>query len=724
MIVGGGTAGAELIRALEASPETDIRICGVFDDRGDGRVARTVGGYPLLGNVDELVEFGRNSRVDLLIVTLPIAAESRLLQLFKKLWVLPVDIRLSAHSNTLRFRPRTYSYIGNVPFIDVLDRPIADWDFVAKWIFDKTVALARIVLLLPLFLLIALAVKLDSRGPVLFRQKRYGFNNERIDVYKFRSIYVDQTDHRASKLVTKNDPRVTRVGRFIRRTSLDELPQLFNVLKGELSLVGPRPHADQLYHDVVDGYYARHRVKPGITGWAQVNGWRGETDTSEKIHRRVEHDLYYIESTAVLHDARDGAAISRSGLRTLGHLFVWITVLSGFLVQKEPAPYDFLIVAAAAMYLLCGMVIPRRITGLIVLIAGLIAGGVLSLTRVPEYDPFFFHLVTAYLGITAIFFAAFIAGDPGRRLPLVMNAYLCAALIASALGVAGYFGVGGEILTRYGGRAMATFKDPNVFGAFLIAPGAYAFMLALTRPIWQSMLAIGAYSVLGLGILLSFSRAAWIGLVLASALVALFSFVTGASNRERTRLIVIVLSAVPILLLAVAFALSMDGVKEIVDNRTSLQEYDTGQGGRFYGQVVGFSIAVENPLGLGPFEFAKRWGADPHNVYLNALLSYGWLGALSYYLITGLTLFFAFRAGLRRSRWRTYAIPIAASFIVIAAEGIIIDSDHWRHYFLLVGLVWGLHAASGDRLPAPYLRRSTGMGGERPIPINAEHARA
>ena len=157
--------------------------------------------------------------------------------------------------------------------------------------------------------LIAIAIKLDSRGPVLFKQKRYGFNNDLIEVYKFRSMYVEQADAAANKLVTKDDPRVTRVGRFIRKTSLDELPQLFNVvLKGNLSLVGPRPHAlnakaeTRLYDEAVDGYFARHRVKPGITGWAQINGWRGETDTQEKIQQRVEHDLYYIENWSVLFD--------------------------------------------------------------------------------------------------------------------------------------------------------------------------------------------------------------------------------------------------------------------------------------------------------------------------------------------------------------------------------------------------------------------------------------
>jgi lipopolysaccharide/colanic/teichoic acid biosynthesis glycosyltransferase len=151
-------------------------------------------------------------------------------------------------------------------------------------------------------------VRFDSKGPALFRQKRLGFNNELIDVWKFRSMYVEQSDATASRLVTKGDPRVTRVGRIIRKTSLDELPQLFNVLTGTLSLVGPRPHAlhakaaDRLYHEVADGYFARHKVKPGITGLAQIRGWRGETDTEEKLKGRIAADLEYIESWSLLLD--------------------------------------------------------------------------------------------------------------------------------------------------------------------------------------------------------------------------------------------------------------------------------------------------------------------------------------------------------------------------------------------------------------------------------------
>jgi Undecaprenyl-phosphate glucose phosphotransferase len=310
VIVGGGQAAEKLIREIEKQPDNDIRICGIFDDRDNRRSPPIVAGYPKLGTVSELIEFARITRIDMLIVSLPLSAETRVLSLLKKLWVLPVDIRLSAHSTRFQFRPRTYSYLGSVPMLDIFDRPIHDWDSVAKRAFDIVFALAGIIALSPVMLATAIAVKLDSKGPALFKQKRLGFNNEVIEVYKFRSMYVDQNDAAASRLVTKGDPRVTRVGRFIRKASLDELPQFFNVLKGDLSLVGPRPHAaaakaqDRLYHEVVDGYFARHRVKPGVTGWAQINGWRGETDNDVKIQMRTEFDLAYIENWSLWFDLK------------------------------------------------------------------------------------------------------------------------------------------------------------------------------------------------------------------------------------------------------------------------------------------------------------------------------------------------------------------------------------------------------------------------------------
>ena len=206
IIVGSDQNGEKLVEALKAQDDSDIDILGVFDDRNDNRALETCAGSPKLGKVDDIVEFARRTRVDLVLFALPISAETRILEMLKKLWVLPVDIRLSAHTNKLRFRPRSYSYLGKVPTLDVFEAPITDWDLVMKWLFDHVVGAIILLLALPVMALVALAIKLDSPGPVLFRQKRFGFNNERIDVFKFRSLYHDQADPLAAKVVTKNDP--------------------------------------------------------------------------------------------------------------------------------------------------------------------------------------------------------------------------------------------------------------------------------------------------------------------------------------------------------------------------------------------------------------------------------------------------------------------------------------------------------------------------------------
>ena len=310
VIVGGGAPARDLIREMESISDNDIRICGIFDDRGEKRSPIMVAGYPKLGTVAELVEFVRLTRIDMLIIALPLSAEARILQLLKKLWVLPVDIRLAAHANRLRFRPRAYSHVGTVPMLDIFKKPIQDWDSVAKRGFDIFFATLALLLLWPVMIATAVAIKLTSKGPVFFMQKRHGFNNEVINVFKFRSMYTNMSDPSAKAAVTKGDPRVTPVGRFIRKSSIDELPQLFNVLRGELSLVGPRPHAvaaqahNRAFGDVVEGYFARHRVKPGVTGWAQINGWRGEVDNDDKIKFRTAYDLYYIENWSLWFDLK------------------------------------------------------------------------------------------------------------------------------------------------------------------------------------------------------------------------------------------------------------------------------------------------------------------------------------------------------------------------------------------------------------------------------------
>lgn len=324
VIVGAGPQGRELAKGL-LSPayEVDVHLLGFFDDR----VSRTppmVQAVPLLGSVEDLVNYARRHRVDLIIIALPLAAEERIVGIVERLKVLPIDIHLSPDLVVLRRGNWHVSQFGPLALLEASSCPIKDWRFVVKMIEDKVLAAALTLIFGPLMLLIALLVKQTSRGPVLFKQKRYGFNNRLITVFKFRTMYTDASDELADKLVTKNDPRVTPIGALLRKTSLDELPQLLNVLSGEMSLVGPRPHAinakaaDCLYEQAVRSYAFRHRVKPGMTGWAQVNGWRGETDTIEKIEQRVAHDLYYIENWTLWLDLKIllmtlGAVLSRKG---------------------------------------------------------------------------------------------------------------------------------------------------------------------------------------------------------------------------------------------------------------------------------------------------------------------------------------------------------------------------------------------------------------------------
>jgi Undecaprenyl-phosphate glucose phosphotransferase len=301
VIIGGGDEAARLIRGLTDNKDRDVAICGIFDDRDDERSPPVVIGVPKLGSVQELLAFAREAEIDMLIVALPLAADHRIRQILNVVRVLPVDVRLSTVSSDLAFPRR-----GDEGLMSVMRRPLADGRWLTKRAFDLAVATATLVLLAPIMLITAGAIRIESRGRVLFRQPRHGYKSRPIEVWKFRSMYVEHCDVGARRIVTRSDPRVTSVGRFIRRWSLDELPQLFNVLRGDLSMVGPRPHAvgavssrQMAFEEIVDGYAARHRVPPGITGWAQINGWRGEIDDPEKLEARMEHDLYYIENWSV-----------------------------------------------------------------------------------------------------------------------------------------------------------------------------------------------------------------------------------------------------------------------------------------------------------------------------------------------------------------------------------------------------------------------------------------
>jgi Undecaprenyl-phosphate glucose phosphotransferase len=307
-IVGAGPIAQRLLRDLNAH-HANLRVVGVYDDEAPHLPAQCMG-HPIRGTIDDLIEDARRLGIDTVIVALPLAEDRLLVDTLNRLCLVPVDVRLCPDAFGLRLGQVQASHMGGHTFLNVVDRPLREGRWAIKALEDRVLGAVILAMIAPVLLAIAIAIKLDSPGPVFFRQKRYGYNNRLIEVWKFRSMYTDMTDANAEQLTRRNDPRITRLGAFLRRTSLDELPQFLNVLRGEMSIVGPRPHAlaakagSILYQEAVKYYDARHRVKPGITGWAQVNGWRGETDTVEQIVKRVEYDLYYIEHWSILLDLR------------------------------------------------------------------------------------------------------------------------------------------------------------------------------------------------------------------------------------------------------------------------------------------------------------------------------------------------------------------------------------------------------------------------------------
>jgi Undecaprenyl-phosphate glucose phosphotransferase len=298
-VFGGGKQAAKLLEYLAAHPELTIRVVGRYDDRSS---ARKVGLPPRLGGLSALLGAIRRGEVDQVIVSLPWSSEERVQEVVQQLALTPVRIRLAPDHVRYAYIDKPYALLGTLPVVTLFDRPISGLDQSIKLLEDQILGWSLLLLLAPLFAAVAIAIRLDSPGPIFFRQLREGFNDQQFRVWKFRSMYADKCDQGEIRQAVESDGRVTRVGAFLRRTSLDEIPQLFNVVGGEMSLVGPRPHAPstkagkRLFRDVVSTYAARHRVKPGITGWAQVNGWRGPTDTDEKLVKRLEHDLHYIEN--------------------------------------------------------------------------------------------------------------------------------------------------------------------------------------------------------------------------------------------------------------------------------------------------------------------------------------------------------------------------------------------------------------------------------------------
>jgi Undecaprenyl-phosphate glucose phosphotransferase len=307
-IVGAGERADRLIEYIKQECRGQVEVAGVFDDRICTRAED--GKNMPVGNLDELIQLTKDRSLAKIVIALPLSAEHRLLQIVHKLNSVAIDVELCPDNVGFSLLRRRSGSIGELPLLRISEAPLGVWAHIVKRMEDIIIAGTGLIVLSPILLAIACAIKLTSPGPILFRQKRYGFNNEPIEVLKFRSMFTHMTDYDARRQATRDDPRITPVGRFLRKSSLDELPQLFNVLQGSMSIVGPRPHAigmrtnNLLCEEIVETYTHRHRVKPGITGWAQVNGSRGATDTTEQLERRVQLDLHYIENWSLALDLK------------------------------------------------------------------------------------------------------------------------------------------------------------------------------------------------------------------------------------------------------------------------------------------------------------------------------------------------------------------------------------------------------------------------------------
>ncbi|HYH19474.1 MAG TPA: undecaprenyl-phosphate glucose phosphotransferase [Azospirillum sp.] len=306
-VVGAGEAGGNLVDRLAARGPAAIHIVGVFA-HGAGTPPDTVRDQPVLGGLDALPLRLRENPVDDVIVALPWTSGADLRAAIEAACRLPVDVWLLPDPRDVPLGAVATLRFAGLPMLHVARRPLGGWSAVMKRAEDLLLAGSLLLVTAPLMALITAAIMLTDRGPVFFRQERFGFKNRVIRVWKFRTMYADRSDPSGGCRTVRNDPRVTPLGHWLRRFSLDELPQLFNVLRGEMSIVGPRAHAVAMrvghvpYDQLIAEYAARHRVLPGMTGWAQVNGLRGEIDTPEKARKRVEYDLAYIENWSILLD--------------------------------------------------------------------------------------------------------------------------------------------------------------------------------------------------------------------------------------------------------------------------------------------------------------------------------------------------------------------------------------------------------------------------------------
>jgi len=389
-------------------------------------------------------------------------------------------------------------------------------------------------------------------------------------------------------------------------------------------------------------------------------------------------------------------------------LVLYVTIFASSIAFIEPSPHDGLMLVLAVACLVAGVRFERHIVVLLLLLLSWNVAGLLALLNVPGQEQTIQYAATSvYLAVAGLLFAGLFSHNTLQRLATMRAAYILTAVLCTLFGLAVYWHfLPGEDLFTWSGRVRSTFKDPNVFGPFMVLPALLLIEDMVTRRVqlWK----LAATLVLLTGVLFSFSRGAWFNCTLSTVVLIALLFVTAPTPLARLRPIVLaIFSAVGIALLLLLL-LSFESIRTMLLERAQLtQSYDVGEGGRFELQAIALNLLLDNPFGIGPFAFSNMFGGtQQHNVYLQAFLVYGWLGGISYIMLILMTLYVGLRNALIRSPWQSYVIAASAAFVGIVGESFIIDSDHWRHFFLILGIIWGTSAANsrwlrGEAVTAP-----------------------
>ncbi len=390
---------------------------------------------------------------------------------------------------------------------------------------------------------------------------------------------------------------------------------------------------------------------------------------------------------------------------------MWAIGAGGAIVLVEPSPYELVTLASVVFFFATGLRMrPVFISLLIMLFLLNIGYTICSAYLMDKQEILNWILTSWYMAITALFFAMVLSEETASRLEFLRRGLIFGALIASIAGIAGYFNLvpgGYDVFTLYS-RARGTFKDPNVLGAYLILPALFLLQTVVTQTFWKSVRSAIGLGIVSLAVLLAFSRASWGQLVLCSAFMLVLMYLTTPSQAQRTRIVTVAIAAAICASLLLVVLLSFDSISGLFQERASLsQSYDSGRFGRFGRHALGFQMALELPLGIGPLQFTKFFPEDTHNSFLNAFMSGGWIAGVTFPALVFITVIMGFKLIFVRVPWQRTYLAIFAAFFGTVCEAFIIDVDHWRHFWMMLGTMWAMFAAAhaygyqASRQPAP-----------------------